>query len=384
MSEMIKKFTQIREWISLATQQTGKSAATQLREIHALRQMGGKCGISDYYWYKLYDADFQTGRGARDFLGWRLQQSFSMALNPRHAVLPAWDKLVFMTLAAAAGLPIAPLRAYYHRAKVVPDALGEHLGTPKAVASFLRNPSNFPLFAKPSYSQQGLGSDYLANYNAALDALIFLNGDTIPVEQFLARLDTSIDPRYHRPECGFAFQQPLVVAPEIRDLTNWSAISGVRIICLNGPEGVQPILGLWKIASAPNHVDNFSKGKYGNLMASIDVKSGIVTRALRGFWPDTEIAIDHPTTGARLEGFQLPWWSDILDICRQGGAVFPLMRIHHWDFALTDRGPVILELNDVGGTIGAQIHGQGLMTEVVRSFLRRHANPSAHPWINAI
>jgi hypothetical protein len=144
------------------------------------------------------------------------------------------------------------------------------------------------------------------------------------------------------------------------------------------------VLGLWKIASAPNHIDNFSKGKYGNLMASIDVATGVATRALRGFWPDTEVAIDHPETGARLEGFQLPWWEEILDICRQGGAVFPLMRIHHWDFALTDRGPVILELNDVGGTIGAQIHGQGLLTEEVRTFLRQHASPAAHPWIRSI
>jgi hypothetical protein len=384
VSDISIKFTELRGWASLAKLQTGKSAATQLREIHALRSMGGQCGISDYYSYKLYDENFHTGRGARDFLGWRLQQSFSMALNPRHAVLPAWDKLAFMTLAGAAGLPIAPLRAYYHRAKVIPDALGEHLGTPAAAGMFLRDPANYPLFAKPAYSQQGFGADYLVSYDDTLDALILLNGDVVPVEQFLPRLETSIDPRYHRPECGFAFQQPLVVAPQIAALTNWSAICGVRVVCLNGPEGVKPILGLWKIASAPNHVDNFSKGKYGNLMASVDVNTGVVTRALRGFWPDTEIAINHPATGARLEGFQLPWWNEILEICRHGGAVFPLMRIHHWDFALTDRGPVILELNDVGGTIGAQIHGQGLLTEEVRAFLRRHANLSAHPWIRAI
>jgi hypothetical protein len=385
---MLRKFAdrldELHGSSTLARQQTGKSALAQLREIQAMRNMGGQCGISDYYWYKLYDDSYQTGRGARDFLGWRLQQSLSMALNPRHAVLPAWDKLAFMTLAGAAGLPVAPLRAYYHSAKVIPDALGEHLGTPEAAGRFLRNAADFPLFAKPAYSQQGFGSDYLAGYDQARDALLLLNGDAVPVDDFLQRLEQSIDARYHRPECGFVFQNPLVLAPEIRALTNWSAICGVRVVCLNGSDGAKPVLGLWKIASEPNHVDNFSKGAYGNLMASVDVATGIVTRTLAGFWPQTTIAVNHPLTGARLEGFQLPWWDKVLEICRQGGTIFPLMRIHHWDFALTDSGPVILELNDVGGTIGAQIHGQGLLTEEIRMFLRRYANPSAHPWTKGL
>ncbi|MDB5933811.1 MAG: hypothetical protein JWQ01_1155 [Massilia sp.] len=378
------KFDEFRNWSALAQRQTGKSALTQFKEIRALRGMGGQCGVSDYYWYKLYDDNFQAGRGARDFLGWRLQQSFSMALNPRHVVLPAWDKLVFMTLAGAAGLPVAPLRAYYHRARVIPDALGEHLATPAAAAAFLRDGANFPLFAKPAYSQQGVGCDYLASYDGAADSLVLLDGATIGVDQFVQRLSASIDPRYHRPECGFVFQQPLTLAPELRALTNWTAICGARVICLNGPDGIVPILGLWKIANEPNYVDNFSKGAYGNLMGYVDVHTGVVTRMLGGLWPNTEVIVDHPRTGARLEGLQLPGWERVLEICRQGGAAFPLMKIHHWDFALTDRGPVILELNDLGGTIGSQLYGHGLLTEDIRGFLRRHASPAAHPWIKSL
>jgi hypothetical protein len=378
------RLQELRAWSALAQQQTGKSFPTQLREIRALRHTGGQCGVSDYYWYKLYDDSYQTGRGAPDFLGWRLQQNFSMALNPRHAVLPAWDKLAFTILATAAGLPVAPLRAYYHQAKVIPEVVAEHLAAPVAVGGFLRRPENFPLFAKPAFSQQGVGSDYFASYDAPRDALIALNGDAVPVDYFLRRLECSLDLRYHRPECGYVFQKPLAPANEIRALTNWSAICGVRVVCLNGADGAKPILGLWKIASEPNHVDNFSKGAYGNMMASVDVATGIVSRTLDGFWPSTSVVEQHPDTAARLEGFQLPYWDAILEICRRGGKVFPLMRIQHWDFALTDTGPVILELNDIGGTIGAQIHGQGLLTEEIRAFLKRYANCAAHPWVKAL
>ena len=375
---------QLREWSALASRQSGKSALAQMREIRALRGAGGECGISDYYCYKLYDDAYQSGRGAPDFLGWRLEQRFSMALNPRSAVLPAWDKLTFTALATAAGLPVAPLRAYYHRARVLADGDGEHLPSLAAAGAFLRTPANFPLFAKPAFSQQGIGSDYLSGYDRDSDAVVLLNGSTIPLPRFLRRLDETIDPRYHRPECGFVFQQPLLPAPAIQALTNWSAICGVRVICLNGPEGVKPITALWKVAVPPNHVDNFSKGKYGNLLASVDVASGRVTRALTAFWPHTQVHRTHPLTGAVLEGFVVPGWDQVLAACRDGGATFPLMRIHHWDFALSDRGPRILELNDLGMTIGPQIHGRGLLTEEVRAFLRRHANPAAHPWTRAL
>lgn len=380
----VAQVEELRAWSALAKAQTGKSRPAQFREIRALRSLGGQCGISDYYWYKLYDDNYQTGRGAADFLGWRLEQSFSAALNPRHAVLPAWDKLAFMALATASGLPVAPLRAYYHQARVLGTAHGEHLNSPEAVGAFLRTPGHFPLFAKPAFSQQGKGADYLSGYDRASDSLVLLSGAMIPVEEFLRRLTVSIDPRYHRPECGIVFQHPLLPAPEIRALTNWSAICGVRVVCLNGADGARPITALWKIAVPPNHVDNFSKGKYGNLLANVDVNTGRVTRTLTGFWPNTEIQLTHPLTGATLEGFRVPGWEKVLDACRQGGATFPLMRIHHWDFALTDTGPVILELNDLGMTLGPQIHGRGLLTEEVRAFLRRHANPSAHPWIKAI
>lgn len=375
---------ELRKWSALARQQTGKSTLAQMQEIRTIRSMGGQCGISDYYWYKLYDESYQAGRGAADFLGWRLEQSFSAALNPRHAVLPAWDKLAFMALATSAGLPVAPLRAYYHRAKVLGAAHGEHLTTPEAVGAFLRTPGHFPLFAKPAFSQQGKGSDYLSEYDRASDSLVMLNGATIPVDTFLRRLTVSIDPRYRRPESGFVFQPPLLPSPEIRALTNWSAICGVRVICLNGPEGARPITALWKVAVPPNHVDNFSMGKYGNLLASVDVHTGRVTRTLTGFWPNTEIQLNHPLTGATLEGFQVPGWHKVLEACQQGGATFPLMRVHHWDFALTDTGPVILELNDLGMTIGPQIHGRGLLTVEVRAFIRRHANPSFHPWTRSL
>lgn len=381
IGRLMSRVDQYRDWAALVTRATGKSALAQMREIRALRQLGGGCGISDYYWYRLYDESYLEGRGAADFLGWKHQGHFSQALNPRFAVLPAWDKTVFMQMAGAAGLPVAPVRACFHPAKKISPALGIHLRSRAEVAAFLRDPAIYPLFGKPGYSQQGYGSASFASYESEGDQLVLLNGKKIGVEEFVRRMDEAVEPRYHRPECGYLFQDTLKLAPEIQALSDWTAICGVRIACLNDAQGVQPLRAVWKLAVPPNHVDNFSLGKYGNLLANVDLATGTIGKVISAFWPKTQIHAVHPLSGKPLEGFQLPQWPKLLQAVRDAGPVFPLMKIHHWDFALTDQGPLMLELNDLGATEMLQVHGHGLLTPATREFLKRHANPAAHPWI---
>ena len=150
LSSLAENLGEYREWATLVQQQTGKSFLNQLREIRALKHTGGQCGVTDYYWYKLYDEGYLMGRGVQDFLGWRLQEKFSFALNPRTAVLPAWDKFAFMVIASSAGLPVAPILACFHRAERVSENLGLHLRSKEAVGAFLRDPSLYPLFGKPA------------------------------------------------------------------------------------------------------------------------------------------------------------------------------------------------------------------------------------------
>lgn len=381
---LLGKLKAFEECVSLTKEQTGKSRFDQIREIAALRSLGGRCGISDYYCYKLYDVSYQQGRGARDYIGWRLQQQFSLALNPRHAVLPGWDKLVFTLMARDAGLPVAPIRACFHRSRQLSAVLGLHLKSRESVGEYLRDSAIYPIFGKPAFSQQGVGSVYLTGYEAATDSLCQLDGSTIAVDDFLTRLEQTVDHRFHKPECGYLFQDPFRPAPEIVALTNWSAICGVRIICLNGANGVAPISASWKIAVAPNQVDNFSGGRYGNLSAQIDLETGRVGRVVNGFWPRTEVLERHPVSGQLLKGFELPCWPQLLDACRAAGAVFPLMKIHHWDFALTDKGPLMLELNDLGGIDIDQVFGRGLLTPDTRKFLTRYGNSQMYPWIRSL
>ena len=379
-----QQWRELRAWMDAATAQTGKSAWCQAREIMALRKAGGRCSVSDYYWYRLYDAAFQHGRGAPDYLGWRLQADFCAALNPRSAVLPAWDKITFMTLAHAAGLPVAPVTATYSRSPAIAGALGRHLRTADEAAAYLRTTASYPLFAKPSYSQQGVGATSMTGYVAASDGLRMADGSVLAVEAFLSRLTASLDRRYHKPECGMLFQPQLRSAREIVDVTGWPAISGVRVTCLNGPGGAEPIRAFWKVCLPPNQVDNFSKGKYGNLLADVDIETGEVSKLLTGLGPLHAPMSRLPHNQRDITGFKLPGWTQVLQACRRAGPVFPLLKLHGWDFALTDDGPLILELNDTVSTEALQLYGRGLLTPELRAFLKQHCNSQQHRWIASL
>lgn len=384
LSKRIAQLKHYRAWSDAVQQQTGKSRLEQVQEILALRRLGGRCGVSDYYWYRLYDPSYHRGRGSADYLGWSLQEAFSVALNPRYAVLPASDKLMFTQLARSAGLPVAPVKATYHPARTIDPGLGQHLKSVDAVAQFLRNPANFPVFGKPAYSQQGYGAAYLASYDPATDQLVQLNGGRIAVTEFVQRLTRTVNVHFHKPECGYLFQECFKLHPEIAELAEWSALCGVRVMCLNTPDGAKILRSFWKIAVPPNQVDNFSMGKYGNLLADVDPATGEVGRVLGAFWPEAKVLTDHPQSGKRITGYRLPGWERILDACNTGAAAFPLMKIHHWDFVLTDQGPLILELNDIASTQAAQIHGHGLLTEFAREFLKTHASVRWHPWVRDV
>jgi len=81
----------------------------------------------------------------------------------------------------------------------------------------------------------------------------------------------------------------------------------------------------------------------------------------------------HPDSGVRLPGFELPQWSEIVTLCREAALIFPQIRIQHWDVAVTDRGPVLLEMNSEGAIDFLQFaHDQGLLDSTLKAFVEKY------------
>ena len=80
------------------------------------------------------------------------------------------------------------------------------------------------------------------------------------------------------------------------------------------------------------------------LRSPVDLETGrILFPAVSG--ATGEVFTEHPESHVKMQGFQVPHFSEAVELCLQAAAVIPQIRYVGWDVAITDAGPVIVEGN---------------------------------------
>lgn len=303
-----------------------------------------------------------------EFIGWKQSGELDRRLNAAQSRVLANDKLVNHVILLSAGLPCpAPLASYTASGRRV--ATEQALTTHEDVREFLSG-DVFPFYVKPISAGYGRGVIGVAG---CVDGVLSLfDGSTLSLQKFMQPFDFS-------PYLGMLFQRPLMAHPDIVELTGTHAISCVRSICFVTSQGPVIHTAFWKIISGRNMLDNFSHGDYGNCLGAIDQSTGKIVRAISKLGPGGVIE-NHPTTGKRILGFQLPDWDRAVDLVKSATGNFPGLRLQNWDVALCPGGPVLLELNtesELG--VPQAISGTGLMDQRLRDILRQvDADDQAH------
>ena len=341
----------------------GKSPWSQVREIWRLRFGPGKLRPEEYYYYGLYDdRRFSFADKAR-FLGRATQDRLIRQCNAAEWWFIAHDKLVFYGLLAGLRLPVPETRALYHGAGRF--AAMPAFAEPVALAAHLRTGMRYPVFGKPVTGIRSLGVAAVERYDAGADALVLRGGKTLALDGFVKELEP------YRTD-GYLFQEMLRPHPEVAALCG-TRLSTVRLIVLL--ERAEPALlhALWKIPVGDNPADNFWRP--GNLLAALGAADGRVSRVIQGTGADQVELERHPDTEQPLVGATLPDWTALTGLCLRAARAFPGLRMQAWDIALTERGPVLVEVN-IGGDFNLPqlAHATGLMDERFRAFLDRSAN----------
>jgi hypothetical protein len=93
-------------------------------------------------------------------------------------------------------------------------------------------------------------------------------------------------------------------------------------------------------------------------------------RIIQGAGPDLEEVERHPNTHRVLNGVTLPDWPAAVNHTFEGATALPGLGLQAWDVALTDRGPVLVEVN-IGGDFNLPqlATGKGLMDERLKAFV---------------
>ena len=322
-----------------------------------LRLMRGKLAPAEYLYYRLWDPRLSMEQ-KRAFVGKQAQHRMHVACNDRHWYQVAADKILFHTIMAGAALPAPAVLAITQPGRTLRGA--QTLDRPEEITAFLRNPAVYPLFAKEAAGKYSLNVISADAYDAATDSLVLFGGGSRPVlETAQSMSDGSgfiLQPRL-RPDRQIAEQ----FGPRL-----WS----LRLLVLLRPDGPHIHRAVAKIATGGNPADNYWRA--GNMLGAIDRSTGRIASCVRGTGAQLTRDEAHPDTGQVINGFGIPQWSELCDLTRQAASVFPGIRTQSWDVALTDQGPVFLEVNFGGDLNLARLaYGEGVLDEDYRAHLRQ-------------
>jgi glutathione synthase/RimK-type ligase-like ATP-grasp enzyme len=329
----------IPENLSLALS-AGRSVYSILREILALWRGPGKLTPQEYFYYRLWDPAIPFSEKRR-FVGKHAQNAMHLACNSQYWYCAAADKILYHTIMSGAGLPIPDLIAISAQGRAIPGI--PNLTDADALAALLRQPELYPLFMKEVGGKYSLSVISADRYDPVRDEVELLGGTRETVRSLAEKLVT---PR------GYLVQRRLRQAPALAALFGprlWS----VRVLILQGEAGPRVHRAVAKIATGSNPADNY--WRHGNRLGAVELETGRIIRVVSGTGIGLEIDGKHPDTGHPIVGTLIPYWDRIQELVVTAAPVFAGIRTQSWDVALSDHGPVFLEVNFGGDLNLAQL-----------------------------
>jgi len=169
---------------------------------------------------------------------------------------------------------------------------------------------------------------------------IYISGRPGDVEQLRAVIDGKS-----------MLQQRIVQHPELSRMYPF-AINTIRVVTACNCSSIKVLSAILRVGTASKFCDNWGAG---GIAVGIDMKTSRLVG--HGFFrPDFgKITPVHPDTKIAFEGFEIPFFKDVLEYARRLHGFFYGIQSIGWDFAITPDGPLCLEGNDNWGLPMMQI-----------------------------
>lgn len=278
------------------------------------------------------------------------------------------DKLITAERLVQAGIPSAPLIAVIGRDGNAHPHAGS-FPVSSSAEDVVRVLASCPdrIFVKPATGWRGDGVFGPERRNGEWT----LSGTAISARELADRLLAAAPP------AGLLLQERMRSHPGLAPIGGDLGLGTVRINTALTAQGAEILFVFAKIMGSAGLVDNFSGGKFGNMLAAVDQESGRLTQVF-GRKRDQRYLMNpvtlHPVTGTPLLGFQLPLWSETVKLARHAATCFPEAPLIGADVAITPAGPLIIEIqSDWDANAPQLIMGTGLRP-VLRDVVPRLAS----------
>lgn len=312
-----------------------KSFSTLLYEsIHARFGETG-IGFSEFFGYRLYDPEIVRPEDINTFMSSAVSKQIWEKMNP-----PKWwgipsDKISFQLLLEKMGFDQPELLAIYAKdGREIPSK--RCLKNVEEIAEFLAQKDYYPIFAKPNDSYRSLGSMGIKHYDPIANSFELMNGETENAADLTRSfLDWET----------YVFQESLQPHSSLSDFCG-TALSTMRVVALYSEGKPKIFRVVWKIPCKDNMADNFWRP--GNLVAHIEPSTGKVMSVIQSTETGhTTLDTNHPQS-RQFYSDGPPLFNDAINLATKLTQAFSMFRYQAWDIALTERGPIAIELNPNG------------------------------------
>jgi len=342
-----------------------KRALTRLHQINKETGKGNLKIIRDYYslyktiqitFFEYFNFEFekQPELFRRTFLSAANKRKCLEILNSRDYFILARNKYITHLCLESAGVPKPVLYCYYDpMSKIDNNRIGyDH----NSVLKILKEKSIGKCIIKTTETSHGEGVLLINSIEYKNDScyLNSFNGDVIELSKILKK-------------------EPLVFESVIEQTSqfknfNFSSVNTIRFMTLLLPTGEAKVIATFmRIGRNGSCVDNAGNG--GNIDAAVDIATGRIHSAIEfNGWRKTTPITNHPDNGSLLEGIIIENWDDIKNKVTQFQQAMPFLRAIGWDIAITDQGPVVIEINDYWDETGQLFIGKGWKQEIENGY----------------
>lgn len=292
----------------------------------------------------------------RSYLGFNEERHYLNVLNPIKFYVLAYNKYLAHMVMSNAGIRTSVLYCYFQPDGKVYDS-DEIANDIAEVCRILKKKEVHDCVVKAPEGSHGEGIFVVKNIDYKDDDAILtrFDGKSIALSEILKKEPLIFESLVH----------------QTKQLANFneSSVNTVRFMTVLHPDGQAEILATFmKIGRAGKCVDNAGSG--GNVDLCIDVETGVTKYAIQyDGWRNIRDIEKHPDNGSQLNGVVIDNWDNIKREVLKFQQAFPYCRAAGWDVAITDDGPVVLEVNDRWDTTGQYFIRKGWRSEIRNCYL---------------
>ena len=312
-------------------------------------------GLTHEEYYE-FEFEKRSEEFRRDFLGLNEQHYYLDLLNPLKYMSLARNKYMTHKMLENTGIRTSELYCYYQpeaRYTVATECASDIAG----VLSILKDKGVQSCVIKTTESSHGdnvwviKSIDYQDN-----DAtLTRFDGQALTLSSVLGNDALIFESVVRQTEQFTAF--------------NASSVNTVRFMTALYPDGSAKIVATFiKIGRAGRCVDNAGGG--GNVDVCVDVETGEIRYAIQfDGWHNVKDIDCHPDSGNPLNGVIIENWDAVKAEVIRFQQAFPYCKVVGWDIAITDEGPVVIEINDFWDRTGQFFIRKGWRNEIRECYL---------------